>query len=443
MHGERLLGQWFVPAIIPFIVLGISLSTLLSGRTLDLMAGDIDSDNVGGGALLTWSMRLISLTIVSGCTARILASLFRKKSLRQAGSQFLFVVFIVYWIANCVLNSLFGSKPIIIHNSLYAVFVIAAVYLSRNESSTRLMRWAKVALVAMLCASLLTAAVRPQLVFQTGYASWIPGLNVRFWGLGSHANSMGPLALLVLILEYFQPSRWRVLRLFVVALGIVVLALAQSKTAWIAALMTAGVVIGYHASRPRDVSGSLRRIIVIVVGLVILAIALVALDSLNLWDRLLATEQGAQLASLSGRTQAWNAALSVWRDNIFFGYGPRAWSPEHRLALGLPWATSAHNQFMQALSEAGLFGAVTLVLYTLTLAWCSFKVAVVTRGASLALFTLILVRSMTEAPMAVGSIMSAEFVAHLILFAICVMNWPARVGSPAPEQRDGLALRFN
>ena len=69
-------------------------------------------------------------------------------------------------------------------------------------------------------------AVAPNLALQPGYSGWIPGLDVRLWGLGSNPNSIGPLAVLALLLEYVQPTRIRSLRLAVVLSALVVVVLA-------------------------------------------------------------------------------------------------------------------------------------------------------------------------------------------------------------------------
>ena len=421
LQTERSLGRWIVPVLIPLITLGISLGALLSKRNLTYASFSIESINVGGEeAGGGWLLRIISFTLVGLCGAKIVGQLLQKKPRTTQDGSSLFIAFVAFFVANAVLNSAFGSHPAFIHNSLYAIALFAAVYLARHEPLDRTIHFAKLALLGLMVLSLVAAAVKPEIAIQPSYKGWIPGLSIRLWGLGSNPNSIGPLALLLLLLEAMQPfgNRWLHWGTFLVTL--VVFTLAQSKTVWLAALVCVLIVVWYRYGKSAKGGISLAAALGLVMLLLICTVGLAFVDPDRLWQKITFTQAGNDISTLTGRSQIWLAAVEVWRADPFFGYGPTGWGPEHRIQLGLPFAFTAHNQFLQSLSVAGGLGAVTLVAYVAILGAGAVRAAQWTRGISLALFANIIVRSVTEAPLAFGTILNGDFLTHLMLFAIAL-----------------------
>lgn len=288
----------------------------------------------------------------------------------------------------------------------------------------------------MMLLSLALAIIKPQLAIQPSYKGWIPGLSIRLWGVGSNPNSIGPLALLFLLLENMQPSKSTWLRWIAILSAFVVFALAQSKTVWLAGMVAVAILFWYR--RGRTASGGMdpRLVLALIALLLVGTISLAFIDLERIWHKITFTQAGADIATLTGRAQIWATAIDTWKANPIFGYGPSAWGLEHRINIALPFAFSAHNQLLQSLSMAGTIGGVTLIVYLVLLGAGSFRAAATTRGISLALFATILFRCMTEA-LTLGTILNGDFLTHLILFAIVLHS------STSPKQQEVNLQRTN
>jgi O-antigen ligase len=424
MHAERDLGHWITPMLVPLVVLGIGLGTLLSHRTLTYASFDIESitsEGEGGGG---WTLRIISFVLVGLCAAKVFGHLLRRPDRRRASSNLLFASFVCYFTAGAILNSVFGTHPAFIHNTLYSVIVFWAAYLAKDEPLTTTIDLAKAALLGLLLLSLLVAAIKPELALQPNYRGWIPGLNFRLWGLGSNPNSIGPLALLLLLLESMQPSPRRWSRWTGIVTAVTVLFLSQSKTAWIAAAAAASVLFWYRHGRAAAGTVFPGLVLLLIGVLATGTVGLAFVDIDNVWHRIALTQAGNDISTLTGRAQIWAAALDAWRANPLFGYGPTAWGNSHRFEIGLPFAFSAHNQLMQTLSTAGALGVLMLLIYLIALGIGSSRMADQTRGVSVALLVLVFIRCLTEAPLTFGTILNGDYLTHLVLYCIALRGYP-------------------
>ena len=429
---ERSIGRWVAASVVPGMALAIAAGTLLSNRDLKYAYANIGAlglNPLPGGAML---LRTITAIIVGLAVASIIARLFGKPRGQTAiaaapglpglPGQMLLVTFLLFYISNELLNSALGTYPSFSHNTLYVPLVFVAVYMSRNEPAQAFARSAKLALLGLMVLSLLAAVALPALALEPNYKGWVPGLTVRLWGVGSNANSIGPLALLLMLLELYCPSTTRLGRCLVWGLALAVLLLAQSKTALLAGLLITPIVAWYRIGR--HPTGGVR--IGFVLGLLAVLIAVLLglmfgnLD--KLWARLAVGQVGDQISSLSGRVQIWNAAINAWRDNPLFGYGPLAWGPLHRATIGMPYAFSAHNQFLQSLSVAGGLGLATLLIFLAALGIYAWRAAEMTSGMTLALFALVFIRCFTETPFATGNLFTGEAVALLVLFRLALLG---------------------
>jgi O-antigen ligase len=81
---------------------------------------------------------------------------------------------------------------------------------------------------------------------------------------------------------------------------------------------------------------------------------------------------------------------------------------------------SAHNQFLQTLSVAGTVGLVGLVVYLGTLVRYAIRAARPSRGLSIAILVLVLLRCVTETPLSLDSFLSGAFVTQLLLFHLAL-----------------------
>lgn len=163
-------------------------------------------------------------------------------------------------------------------------------------------------------------------------------------------------------------------------------------------------------------------LILIMIGLAAtLLLSALIFDPSRLLEHLLMSNAGNDVLTLTGRLGIWEVAITEWERNPLFGYGPEIWEQAFRARIGMSYAFSAHNQFLQALSAAGLFGFVTLVTYLWLLGRYATRAAPFTKGVSTALFVTILLRCITETPMTMSTMLNGDFLTQLILFQIALV----------------------
>ena len=92
------------------------------------------------------------------------------------------------------------------------------------------------------------------------------------------------------------------------------------------------------------------------------------------------------------------------------------------MSLGMNFAYHAHNQFLQSLAQSGYFGLAGLILLLLVFAWKSFEYSTATKGVSVAILMITLIRCITEVPLRSGNMFSGEFILLLIWGAILMAN---------------------
>ncbi len=426
LEFELRMGRWLIPSAAPLLVLGIGLSTLLSGRSLKYVAMDVRSMGgtaSGGGDIL----RMLTALILAISVAKIVRTLFSVKSSSQSVSakefgisKFVFISFLIYFFCNVVFPSALGYRPAFVHNALYPAFLFAAAYCARKESIDLLLNFAKNGLLVFMVASLLIAVIKPDLAVQPGYVGWVPALSVRLWGLGSNANSIGPLALLLILLQLARPSSNIWLGCFTWVVALAVLVMAQSKTVWLASVLVALTIIAYRGGRQQG-GGVKPGFVLALIGLALLAcLSMLFVDVDRLLLKLSMTQAGTDISTLTGRSTIWAVALQVFADAPIFGYGLEAWGPLHRNAIGLPFAFHAHNQLLQSLSVAGAVGGLSLLVYFFALAKAAWRAAPRTGGVSLGLWLFVAIRCVGEAPLELTGLFVGELVTHFLLFALLV-----------------------
>lgn len=443
MHVENRWRRWIMPSVFPLIAFGIAAGSLLSNRNLAFAGLDLNmvSDGVSAGA--GWILRLISALVMGFCLARILGEVARHGRAEPIGGSGLMLSYAMFFAANSVLNSAFGSEPAFSHNLVYPAIIMYAAFAARREGIEAVVSSAKASLLALMIASLAAAIVVPSIAVQPDYKGWIAGLGFRLWGVGSNANSIAPLALVYLLLEYLQPYRMRLFRVAAIAAAVAVFALAQSKTTWGAALFVTGILAWYRREGVRERAIGLPFGFAIAMTLSAILLILLVLDVGYLWDRLMASRVGTDVLSLSGRSELWQVAIGEWTRNPLFGYGSTMWDAEYRQRIGLSFAFSAHNQFLQSLGGAGLFGLLGVFAYLWVLGNYALRAADATKGATAAILALILLRCITEAPVTTNTVLNGDFLVHLLLFQLVLAlgsrrYQPKQSASTAPQS----LLRF-
>lgn len=423
MEGETRWRQHALPLALGLMLLAMTVGPLLSGRNVSASGLQLFaiSEASSLSSLGSWAQRLATLAIVMVCTVRVMATLFRTEfaNTPRAG---LFVAFVVYYIFNSITNALLGTKPAFIHGAYYALLLFALIHASRQESPLPALHMLRNGLVAFFVASLAATAVFPDVTLQRGYEGTIPGLSIRFWGLGSNPNSIGPLSVVTLLLLNFIPYRKRWLQAGAIGLSLLVLVLSQSKTAW-GGLLVAWAVL--HLYRYLSTADSRSRSSLLMLTLMLAAFAMAGLvayagmvDLARKLQQIAATESGLSALTLTGRVDLWLLAIDIWKDSPWFGYGLNVWDLEHRIQLRMPHAFSAHNQLLQSLAQGGLLALMALLAYVFALAAWARRAAAATRGLSLALLALILVRCISETPLETETLLSGDLLTHALLFHV-------------------------
>jgi O-antigen ligase len=409
MEFERRWRALMVPALYLLILVNNCLAPLSSGR--DLLSPDGLAAPSGPGK---WFTRLIILSTLTICVARMVAAAFSHEN-RGARGGVLFVTFCVYFLTSAVLPSALGTHPQFKHDVFYVPFLFAAVSASRTQDPELALRFAKVGLFIFLLASCLVSLVAPELTLERNYHSWIPGVSVRFWGLETHANSMAPLALVYVLVALHQPFERRWLQRFGLILGVGVLLFAQSKTTLTAAAITVPLLLVVRSGAWGAAAFSLLSL----GGVIGLAMLLLPALGVTL-EGLSETQQGYEASRFTGRDVIWSLAVQEWMRNPLFGYGITMWNETYRMQIGMDHAVSAHNQFLQTLSVAGTMGLIGLVVYLGVLVRYAIRAARPSRGLSVALLILVLLRCVTETPLQLESFLSGAFVTQLLLFHVAV-----------------------
>lgn len=426
------LGSHLLAAV-PVLALGAgALGVALSKRDLQLNQL-FGGGGEGAGAL--WITRLANLVLLAIALAKLTQMLFARRgggstvvpTEAQRANRRLFTAFLVYAFCSLILPMVFSTQPAFSHDGLIAVPMFAAAYLARGESMSGFLKAAKWTLLLIVVGSLAVAAVMPQLAVSKYLTGLIPGLPIRLWGLTSHPNNMGATAISLLLVLWLHPFEKGWLNTLAWISALVALVLTQSKTNWLAALILFGTLLVYKHGR--DVRGGLRIgvWVFLLLGGALATTGLLFVDVGEVMNRFVASDAGSGLTTLTGRTRIWEVAVQMWLDSPLFGYGPEAWSPLHRTQLGVPFATQAHNQLMEALSVGGLAYAVPMTVYFVLLARGAARTAEQTRGVSIAFLLLIAIRCLSEAPFGIGNMTGGDTVLHLLLFMVVVSESPQSV----------------
>lgn len=429
MQVERGVARWTAALLAPLMTFGIALSSALSGRDLKYANVSVETVAFGAAEGSASLLRVLTVVVMGLCAAAIVARGFRRQAALRLPGQALLLSFLAYFLCNNIINSIFGTIPAFSHHLVYVLFAFGALYVCRDDPLERFIRAAKVGLLLLMALSLVAAVVQPSLALQPGYKGWLPLVTFRFWGLGSNPNSIGPLALLLMLLEVYVPSRHLVWRVAAFGLGLVVLVLAQSKTAWAAGLMLVPLLAWYRVGRAANGGMNIAFALGLIAALLVLLVGVAVIDPEQFYNKVAGSQIGSDVSTLTGRLQIWAAAVRAWQENPLFGFGPLAWGPYHRATIGLPNAFSAHNQFFQSLSVAGSLGLVTVVVYLGVLGALAWNRSPSTKGMSLALFLFIFVRCITEAPLSASTLFNGDVVTQLILFRMLLDPVPQQVTS--------------
>ena len=422
VHLTRLRSQGYMHIIFYVMLLLAALPNLLSDR--DLTTTDLsflEPAVLARHQLLDYLQPLASVLILLISSERVLTYWLR----RESGTPLLpglALAFIVFWVATVGFPAFLSAHPLVSHDYVYPLLIGIAAALSSSAESNSALRASRNALFLFMLVGLLIIPFNPTLVLDRAYTQGLlPGVP-RFAGLASHPVTLGLLAQLALLCLLAQPYGRVWLNRIAWALGLAVLFLAQSKSAWISFVVCASsiYVVRGSSSFSRRIGDPLRpevgvlSILLFMSALLVIALLLMFGDVSDKLRGFFESNEGAQLISLTGRDQIWAIAFDEWQRNPVFGYGPTLWDASFRLSIGMPNATHAHNQFMDTLSRSGSIGAAALLFYAGVLLVLSIRYTKASNGMTLALFIALAIRSFSEVPLYLMGY-GVEFITHVLL----------------------------
>jgi O-antigen ligase len=421
-----------VAAIFGVLVLGSAVAVLLSGRTVysaeeaalhpSLLSLDLEQGRAA------WAGRIsngIILFISLGEIARWLIG--RHKM--PAPAKSLWLAFLGFYLASYWVGVAFATSREIRPSWLYAPVAFTAIALIArtgvNRDAFRKLQWV---LVFVLAASLAMVLVAPGMVLEKGYKSLIPGVNFRFYGLSDHANSLGMLAAMSLILQLSPFVRARSNLVFL-AISLVALVLAQSKTAWVVALVGIPLVrYEYFRGRFQDKDRGHFPMLVIAGGSLVVVFALLGFGIAANTGALDRVWNMQDAITFTGRTRIWEISWNEFLANPLFGYGPALWDLTYRWQNNFMAAGQAHSQFFQTAGQAGGLGLLAWFTYLYLMGRNCLAAWQVTSGLAGTAFVSLVLRCFSESPMQLGGLGGMEAFTHLLAFAFAasVASAPVR-----------------
>lgn len=449
LHWGHRREDSLIPYIVYPVFFAVAIGTLLSGRNLYLPP-ELFSSGIPKHSIVVWVTRFTSIFIVVIASERI-ARRFLLTGKKPDIPFTLILAFCLYFFTNVLASAFLGTHPSFSHQYIYTFLAgVASLMLCRQDGDTAI-KSTRNALFLFLLLSAACMAWRPELVLSRDYQGLIPGLTLRYAGLSAHPNSLGPLVIVFLLCLWMKPFQANFLNRFAWAIGLASILLAQSKTSWVAFFLCMSCV-GYYKYREQlRLKINNNNYFVITTSLLagtMFALCiplLVAMFGSDLIATKLSaffnTRQGADLLTLTGRDEIWEAAIREWRANPMFGYGLTIWNDAHRAQTGLVHAFHAHNQFFQTLSSTGLVGVFGLTVYALTLTYYSFKASRSSQGLTLALLLMLLIRSISEAPMTIAAFGTEQLTHLILLMIISAQTTPSKrpLRQDAPAETPALA----
>ncbi|MGE0315573.1 MAG: O-antigen ligase family protein [Lautropia sp.] len=427
LHFQTRMPQLALPLIGLVMTVVPPVGIVMVGRNLSLKNLDF-YQQVDPGGVAAWVLRGSTAAMIALALSIILVQLL-DRSERSPSGRALFFGFMAFFLTNTGLNAAFGTLPGITAQHFYSLLLFAAIFLVRERGYASFLTAIKWGLLFLMVGSFVFIPLQPALVMQTNTPEIrLPFVSFRFWGIGSGPNSIGPIALVQILLTLHIPFRSRLVQWLSLLSSAGVLLLAQSQTSWMCAAVILPPFVVYRWLTD-ETKGAGRRFSPLLAGGALLIGAAFALagasffvDWLEVWDTLASFaglgNDGLSNKSLSGRGAIWVVALDTFRENPLFGYGLTAWDTTFRAKINMPFAFHAHNQLMHSLSVGGLLGALGFIVYFGTLAYFSIKLARFTRGLAPAILVLMTIRSITEVPFELGTVLVSDFVTQISLFSL-------------------------
>jgi O-antigen ligase len=427
MHASNKISHRIVPILVMYLALCLILTTVLSNRDITfagLMLDRVSNEAYWFSSLASKLLNTLLAVIAFFC---LIDGMIKKsnKSLPKIANPNWLILILIFTLTNGVTSAILGAHKSYSFGLLIPTVTLSLLAVDDRWDKDTVVKSGRNAFLIIIIASFMVLAIKPTMALEQNYNGFLPFVNFRYWGLASHANSLGPIAIGLLLLLHLKPFKKLWLNLIVIAFAITTLALSQSKTTLLASIFVLLVMIlanFIHSKKPEK--GLMSWKVTEVIKLFLFIFCFVALIFIfTYWDLNtinVSSSEAQKLSSLSGRTAIWQVAFSEWRASPIFGYGPGLFDIEHRVNLGMNFAFHAHNQFIQTLAQSGIVGIIGLICFLAIGAWKSFKLSKVTKGVSIGIFFFILMRCFTEVPLRSGAMFTGEFILLFIWLVILI-----------------------
>lgn len=411
------------------LILVVGIQIAMSGRNMsmgiDAAALDLAGSTMPG--FVQWITRIVSISCVALALERIANTAISLSAGKEVhtGPPGLLIFFTVFWVCGTLFPTTVAPHGNFSHDMLYPLLFGVAYHLVSDRTIEHIIKVTRDGLFALAILGLGALAVAPQIVLDTNYSQgFIPGLP-RFSGLTPHPVSCGMLTQITIFFVACNPYRREWVNIAAWAILTFTLILTQSKTAWVSVLVCASILGLTHyrkrlskallnPSKPEVAVGLL---VLTLLAAAVPVLVLLFADVGSFVRAFLYSTEAAQLTSLTGRDLIWDAVFSEWQRYPIFGYGSSLLDLDSRLAMGMPNAIHAHNQFVDTIGRAGLVGALALIAYGGALAYWTWQYRNAFKGLPLLLFVMLFLRSVSEVPLTMYGY-GAEFVGHLLLLGV-------------------------
>ena len=435
-------GRWRdsskIAVILGTLVLGNAISVGLTGRIIYTQE-ELAINPLVGAALETvlssWAGRVTHAIVLFVSVGEIFRWVTGARSMAAPAKQVWFA-FAAFYIASYWVGVIFATSRDIQLSWIYAPIAFTALAILApsgcNREAMVKIQWV---LLAVLTASLLAALVVPDMVVERGYKSWIPGFTYRLAGFSDHANSLGIIAALAVVME-LSPFVKKRPNLIFLCIAVIALIFTQSKTAWMVAMVGIALVrysdinSGIQSKVPGNAALAMIAGTLFVAVIAIIPIWL-SINSGSL-ERFLSYEK---VFTFTGRTTIWQMSWEEFLANPLFGYGPAIWDLQYRYQKNFMAAGQAHNQLFQTMGQAGLLGLFTLFWYLYLLGRNCGRLWQSTSGLALIIFISLLIRCFGESPMRLSGLFGMDAFVHLLAFTF------AAAAAAVPLAKKQTALR--
>jgi O-antigen ligase len=337
-------------------------------------------------AIITLALFILCFFIIIMCVSKV------RKRLSQH-STLLICFSLGVSLAPLIATILFGDP--IQPATFTCFFLLFASFLLHPPETTWFIRNVRISLlIVFIYGSLLSIILAPTWSIQTDYDTSVAILDYRLFGTANHPNELGPFALLTLLLSFFPGAKFRGETLHRIS-AFVVLFLSQSKTSWLITLFCIAILL----YKQWEVISNVILKIIIALTMISIITCGTALGTYYFSYNVINILNDPEVLTLTGRLFLWIYAWGYWLDSPWFGHGYSAWSSDKvidNLSI-LNWAAPhAHNQFLQTLTEGGIFAEFLLIGFLTSIFYTIMRNKINGQAIVFLVFILLVSRSITE-----------------------------------------------